>query len=195
MDIRNFFQIKKSNSNSSFKTNQNIQSSKIWKVYTDGSTINNGKKGSYGGIGVFFGDNNPMNISEPMICNENVTNNICELQACNRAIKKIIDNSNFKNNDTIIIGTDSQYLINCIVLWSNTWEKNGWMRNNNGKMKPVKNKNIIQSIKRNYLKYNIQFKYIKAHTVFYGEKKGENYEDWYGNKKADELAVLGSKQN
>ena len=55
-------------------------------VFTDGSAINNGSKNAKGGVGVFFADNDPRNISKSIV-NSNgngnsknkVTNNICEL--------------------------------------------------------------------------------------------------------------------
>ena len=37
------------------------EESNIMKVYTDGSCINNGKEGSVGGIGIFFGNNDKKN--------------------------------------------------------------------------------------------------------------------------------------
>lgn len=194
MDIRNFFQ----QTNQTNKEDNPIEKkpkleSKSWNVYTDGSTINNGKKGSYGGIGVFFCDNSPLNISEAMIC-KNVTNNICELEACRKAILQIVLNKDFNVGDFIMVNTDSQYLINCITLWSTAWEKNGWLNKNK---KPVKNKELIRNIKKLYLKHNVQFKHVMAHQEFTGEKdeNNMNYRDWYGNQMADKLAVLGSKKN
>ena len=38
----------------------------VMKVYTDGSCINNGKKGSKGGIGVYFGENDERNVSKSL---------------------------------------------------------------------------------------------------------------------------------
>lgn len=190
MDIRNFF---KQTQVEQVNKKQKVKETKTWNVYTDGSTINNGKKGSYGGIGVFFSDNSPLNISEAMIC-KNVTNNICELEACRKGIIQIILNKEFNIGDYIMVNTDSQYLINCITLWSTAWEKNGWLNKNK---KPVKNKNLIKEIKKLYLKHNVQFKHIMAHQEFIGEKdeSNMNYRDWYGNQMADKLAVLGSKKN
>ena len=51
MDIRRFFG---NNTEQTQKKTKQEHESKSWNVYTDGSTINNGKKGSYGGIGVFL---------------------------------------------------------------------------------------------------------------------------------------------
>ena len=57
----------------------------IIHVYTDGSCINNGKKGSKGGIGIYFGENDERNVSKTVNL-EKVTNNIAELKAVNEAL-------------------------------------------------------------------------------------------------------------
>ena len=161
----------------------------IFKVFTDGSVSNNGRDNAKGGIGVFFNDNNPDNLSLELHI-PNITNNICELEACIRAINIIINKKEFidnKNKNKIIIYTDSKYVINSIIIWFKDWEKNNWK---NSKNEPVKNLNFIKKLRDYYLKYDIEFIFIKAH-----KKKPNNdiesieYKEWYGNKMADKLAV------
>ena len=123
--------------------------------FTDGSTINNGKRNAKGGIGIFFEDESPDNVGEEFNINGKTSNNICELEAVRRAINIIIKKE-FKSNDKILICSDSAYVIDCITKWSNTWEKNGWMRRNKrGKKVPVKNVELIKKL-RNYI-INILF--------------------------------------
>ena len=43
-------------------------------VYTDGCCIGNGKDGSFRGIGVYFGENDPRNLSEGLDIPEANTN-------------------------------------------------------------------------------------------------------------------------
>jgi ribonuclease HI len=120
-------------------------------VYTDGSCLNNGKKNSIGGIGVYFSDNDPDNYGQ-VIDNEGnkITNQTMELLACIQALKIIQDKiDNGLNVNIIYIYTDSTYLINSITKWYNTWEKNKWK---NSKGKDVENiegagKNIKLKIK------------------------------------------------
>ena len=168
---------------------------KEWKVFTDGSAINNGKKNARGGIGIFFSDDNTNNIGEEFSIEDKTSNNICELEAVRRAIEIISEDKEFKDTDLILVCSDSSYVIDCITKWSNTWEKNGWKRKNkSGKMSVVKNLDLIKSIKSMYYKYNIQFKHIKAHRVLGSEvsKDSLEYTEWYGNKMADEYANIGS---
>ena len=78
-DIRKYFQIKSAIPN---KDNDNDNDVKqCVNVFTDGSSINNGKKNIYhsGGIGVYIEDTKE-EISEKVV--GKITNNICELKAC-----------------------------------------------------------------------------------------------------------------
>lgn len=155
-----------------------------WTVYTDGSTNNNGRENAVGGIGIFFKTESQDNLSLKLNL-DTVTNNICELEACVRAINIITLKKKFNKKDKIIIGTDSKYVINSIVQWFPSWEKNNWK---NSKNEPVKNLNIIKKLRNYYLKYNIVFKYIKAHQRKPSDIESEEYQDWFGNNQADLLA-------
>jgi ribonuclease HI len=193
MDIRKYFIIEKQTEPpKETKTT-------LHKVFTDGSSLNNGYKNCVGGIGVFFEDDSPNNIGEKMTFKEDgkVSNNVSELTACLRAILAIKDFKDFNRlNDSILVYTDSKYLIDSITKWSNSWEKNGWMRTDrSGKKKPVKNVEIIKQIKGLTRVYNIHFKHVKAHQ---SEPKGidkdtNEYKEWYGNMMADKLANEAAK--
>ena len=97
MDIRKWFSPDKlepikTRSPDSNKTHEILSPKwEVIKVFTDGSTINNGDKNArqWGGIGIFFADNDPRNISKSVIANK-ITNNICELLACRLAIEIIL---------------------------------------------------------------------------------------------------------
>ena len=167
----------------------------VIKVFTDGSTINNGDKNArqWGGIGIFFADNDPRNISKSVIANK-ITNNICELLACRLAIEIILKTHPDISNVLIKLYTDSEYTINCLTKWCINWEKNGWK---NAKNKAVKNEQLIKSIKGLMKKCRIQFIHVSAHQE---EPKNrykypEKYELWYGNYMADKFARDASEQS
>ena len=161
-----------------------------FKVFTDGSVSNNGRNNCKGGIGIYFSDNNLDNVK----CKLNIpkiTNNICELLAGKEAIniiinkKKFLENIENKIKNKIIIYTDSCYLINCITLWYRTWQKNNWK---NSKKEPVKNIEIIHKLREYYLKYDIDFRFVKAHQKKPKDENSIEYYEWYGNYMADKLA-------
>lgn len=161
-------------------------------VFTDGSTLNNQVKGNRsGGVGVFFNDGNTMNISLSLkeTPNFKVTNNVAELMAVVLAIEKIIGNIKLEKKN-IIIYTDSMYVINIVTIWGKSWEKNDWKKSNN---KKVDNLDLVKKIYFYSLNLPIKFIHSKAHSKE-PNKDDINYFIWYGNMKADLLAVEGSKK-
>lgn len=87
----------------SYFNHSEYSESNILAIYTDGSTIGNGKKNATGGYGVFFGRPNIPNISLPLKSGK-VTNNIAELKAIIDALKYIS-----ANNIKAVIYYDSDY--------------------------------------------------------------------------------------
>lgn len=89
-------------------------------AYTDGSSINNGKTNSTAGLGVFFGEDHPLNISQPV--KGRPTNNVGEIQAATEAIRV----ASKHGVEKLMLLTDSQFLINAICLWLPGWKFKGW---------------------------------------------------------------------
>lgn len=81
------------------------------QVYTDGACSANGRSGARAGLGVYWADGHPLNISEPVT--GRATNNCGEIQAATRAIKLAQQNGVKK----LSINTDSQFLINSVTKW------------------------------------------------------------------------------
>ncbi len=159
----------------------------ITDVYTDGSASNNGKPGCIAGYGVFFGDNDERNISEPFLLAP-LTNNRAELYACIKAIEQYV----LEGNSTLVIHSDSRYVIDSLTKWIHKWKKKGWKTSKN---KPVKNKDLICQLDRLITLYtNDDMKFIFKHVSAHG-KKIETDERRYGNDMADLLATQGTKKN
>ena len=81
------------------------------QVYTDGACSANGRSGARAGLGVYWGDGHPLNISEPV--SGRATNNCGEIQAATRAIKLAINQGVKK----LAVNTDSKFLINSVTKW------------------------------------------------------------------------------
>ncbi len=145
-------------------------------IYIDGATSNNQNKNKRrGGIGIYFGENDIRNVSLEIL--DNPTNQRMELSACIKALE-IIDGNEKKLN----IFTDSKYVINCITLWYNNWEKNNWKTS---KGLDVKNLDLIKKLYNLVKSNDVNFFHIKAHQKL----PSNNYKHWYGNKMADYLAT------
>ncbi|KAJ1844687.1 Ribonuclease H1, partial [Coemansia sp. RSA 2703] len=90
-------------------------------VYTDGAAQGNGRANARGGVGVYFGPNDSRNVSEPL-SGPRQTNQRAELTAIIRAMEQ----TPAEPGNTLHVMTDSQYSINCLTRWGDTWERNGW---------------------------------------------------------------------
>ncbi|CAG8646193.1 8553_t:CDS:2 [Scutellospora calospora] len=116
---------------------------------------------AYAGIGVFFKDNDPRNLSE-RLPGTNQTNNRAEIFAVIRAIEIS------KNDQNIIINTDSTYVINSYKV------KN-----------PKKNFDLVNRMNDliKERKGKVIFKHVRGHSGI------------YENEKADRFAYLGSQKS
>lgn len=158
-------------------------------IYTDGSTINNGKANAIGGFGTYI-PNLSCEISYKLESTKNIkiTNQLSELLAIMYALEFIKDKS--IDDDIIYIYTDSLYSINCITKWCKNWQKNNWK---NTKNKTIENYLLITRIYdfiKNFHK-NIIFKHVRSHQNE-PNKDSDSYQHWYGNNKADKLATSGT---
>ncbi|AEO64782.1 822debb2-4017-4d09-98ef-c3911b9844ea [Thermothielavioides terrestris] len=145
-------------------------------VYTDGSSLGNGRNGATAGVGVYFGESDPRNISE-RLQGEPQTNQRAELTAILRALETVDLSQDME------IRTDSKYSIQCVTEWYINWEKNGWKTSTG----PVKNQDLVQLIRdrldaRESKGGRTQFIWVKGHDTD------------VGNIAADRLAVEGAKK-
>lgn len=158
-------------------------------IYTDGSTINNGKSNATGGFGLYI-PKLSCEVSYKLISTKNIkiTNQLSELLAIMYSLEYLQDKT--IDDDIIYIYTDSQYSINCITKWCKNWKKNNWK---NSKNKTIENYLLITRIYNfiNNFPKNIIFVHIRSHQNE-PEKNSESYQHWFGNNKADELASRGS---
>ena len=161
-------------------------------IFTDGSSLNNQKKGKRrGGIGVFFGDDDSRNISISLkeTKDSKVTNQVAELLACIKGIEQVITFTSQNTNDKkIILYTDSMYIVNSMIKWAKNWKKNDWKKSNN---QTIENKELIIKLYKYYTDLDITFKHVRSHQKA-PNKDDPKYKIWYGNQQADKLAVDAS---
>jgi ribonuclease HI len=127
----------------------------IIKVYTDGSCINNGKKGSKAGIGIFFGNEDKRNVSRKLNL-DRVTNNVAELSALIEALDILKNESR-----DVIIYTDSKYCILCCTSYGDKQRLKDWSDN-------IPNKDLVMEVYNKYReKDNIRLEYVIGHSNIY----------------------------
>lgn len=142
-------------------------------IYTDGSCSNNGHENAQAGIGIFFGINDPRNVSRKIEGKQ--TNNIAELSAIIQTYSII--EKDVSNAKKITIVSDSEYAIKCVTTYGEKCNKKNWDID-------IPNKELVKQAYEIYKdKKNIQFMHVKAHT---------NSKDIHsiGNENADKLANI-----
>jgi ribonuclease HI len=149
------------------------------EIWTDGATSNNGSqdKGSIrAGIGVWFGNGDPLNISEPFLL-ENPTNQRAEILAIIRAMEQL-DAYEVEMEVPVVLYTDSKYCQNAYMKWIPNWRKPsvGWKT---AKGTPVKNKELLEKMYDLLTKRKVTVKHVSGHAGI------------EGNEEADKLAVAG----
>ncbi|KAI1311675.1 ribonuclease H-like protein [Xylaria venustula] len=149
----------------------------VLRIFTDGSSLANGRAGATAGVGVFFGEGDKRNVSE-RLSGEIQTNQRAELTAIIRALEAS------KRNAKIRIFTDSKYSIDCSINWYKSWEKNDWKKSNGD---AVLNQDLVKNIralinKRDKAGYETLFQWVKGHSSN------------VGNIAADRLAVAGARK-
>ena len=141
-------------------------------VFTDGACSNNGKQNAKAGIGVFFEENDPRNVSRRVDGKQ--TNNTAELTA----IVVVFDilREDIEQGKNIIIHSDSEYSINCMTKWGVKWAQDNWSK------KTIKNLDLVKKGYELFQQYpNVSISHVKAHTESMDPLS-------VGNRGADRLA-------
>lgn len=147
----------------------------VLNIWTDGSSLANGKAGARAGLGVWFGENDPRNLAE-RLPGEPQTNQRAELLAMQRALEIA------PLEQTVRIHSDSQYSIKCVTQWADGWKRKNWLTASG---EVVKNQDIIRAVlakieERTKAGGNTYFQWVKGHDTN------------IGNIAADRLAVRGA---
>ncbi|CDW52016.1 Cauli VI and RNase H domain containing protein [Trichuris trichiura] len=138
--------------------------------YTDGACVANGRRKAKAGFGVYWGANDPRNVSERLTGLQ--TNNRAEIEACCRAIEQA-KSSGIQNLE---IRTDSRYVINCVTKWIHQWRLNNWTSANGH---PVKNKADLTRLVALSESISVNWVHVAGHAGI------------SGNEAADKLAREG----
>ena len=147
-----------------------MKNKEIIQMWTDGAC--SGKPGNGGwGVLIKLVDRNQIKLSGH---EQYTTNNRMEMLAVIEGLKYL------KNYSSIIIHTDSKYVLEGITNWITNWKQNNWKSSNK---KDVKNKDLWIELDTLVNKFKIEWKWVKGHSG--------NIE----NDIADLLATTAIKEN
>ena len=139
------------------------------EIFTDGACRGNPGKGGWGAIirsdgkeeAIYGGQND-------------TTNNIMELTAAIKALEYLPENS------SVVLTTDSKYVMQGITEWIENWKLRGWKTANK---KPVLNQGLWQRLDTLTNLHTIKWQWVKGHS---GHRENE-MADQLANKGMDEL--------
>lgn len=135
------------------------------EIYTDGACRGNPGPGGWGVLLLAGGHRKTLHGGEP-----ETTNNRMELMAAIEALNAL------KGASTVLLYTDSKYVMDGIREWLPNWKKRGWKT---AARKPVKNQDLWQALDDAVQRHDIDWKWVRGHD---GNA---------GNEAADELANRG----
>lgn len=154
-------------------------------IYTDGSSLNNGRKNSRGAYACVYPTLSAESFGRPLPSDGSQTNQTAELTGILEGVRTLKTISDVSST-VVRICTDSEYSINCLTKWITGWRKRDWKT---AEGKPVVHKVILEAILKELEGLGgHQFVHVKAHTG--GEDADSKWND-YADQLATKAAELG----
>lgn len=119
-------------------------------ITTDGACKGNPGPGGWGAILQWNGVEKSLSGAEPL-----TTNNRMEMTAALRGLEAL------KRPTSLILQTDSRYLMDGMTKWIHGWRKNGWR---SASKQPVKNADLWMALDAAARPHTIQWEWVKGHS-------------------------------
>ncbi|KAL0967639.1 hypothetical protein UPYG_G00254810 [Umbra pygmaea] len=150
-------------------------------VYTDGCCSRNGTFGARAGIGVYWGRNHPLNVSEPLDGRQ--TNQRAELQAACKAleqakemnIRKLVVLVNLPPKACAVASSKNAldvaaHTILGVTSWVKNWKLNNWKLKSGGQ---VVNKEDFEKLDMLNKELDVVWLHIPGHAGFLGNEEAD----------------------
>jgi ribonuclease HI len=119
-------------------------------VFTDGACSGNPGPGGWGAILRSGAHEKEISGGERL-----TTNNRMELMAAIRALEAL------KKASTVVVHTDSKYVMDGITQWLPRWKKNGWKTSDK---KPVKNEDLWRALEAECARHQVTWRWVRGHA-------------------------------
>ena len=139
------------------------------EIYTDGACRGNPGPGGWGVLLIAGEHRKTMHGGEA-----ETTNNRMELTAAIEALNAL------KRDESVVLYTDSKYVMDGIRSWLPNWKKRGWKT---AARKPVKNKDLWQALDKAVSRHDVRWVWVKGHDGNPGNEEA----DALANRGIDEL--------
>lgn len=156
-------------------------------VYTDGACIGQGSSTDtnsvwYGGVGVWFGEGDPRNISEPLAATADrmSTNNRAELTAVLRVFQWMLES----RTSPVLIFTDSTYAQKVATDWLYKWRDAGWRKKDG---QTPANIDLLMEL-------SVALQECASRRLYYTIRWVKGHADCVGNVAADKLATTAAQR-
>jgi ribonuclease HI len=138
-------------------------------IFTDGACRGNPGPGGWGAVLVAGKHRKTLYGGE-----RETTNNRMELTAAIEALRAL------KGRQTVVVHTDSKYLLEGIRSWLPGWKKRGWKT---AARKPVRNQDLWETLDALAARHDLTWKWVKGHSGH----AGNDAADALANRGIDEL--------
>ena len=122
----------------------------VIEMFTDGACSGNPGPGGWGAILRWREHERELSGGEP-----ETTNNRMELMAAIQGLESL------KRPSSVVIHTDSTYVMDGITKWILGWKRNGWRT---AAKKPVKNEDLWRRLDAALASHQIEWKWVKGHA-------------------------------
>jgi ribonuclease HI len=119
-------------------------------IFTDGACSGNPGPGGWGAILRSGGHEKEISGGET-----HTTNNRMELMAAIEALNAL------KSPSTVIVHTDSRYLMDGLTRWLPRWKANGWRT---ADKKPVKNADLWRALEEAAGRHDVVWRWVEGHS-------------------------------
>lgn len=153
-------------------------------AYVDGACRNNGQENAQVGIGVWFADEHPYNVSKKIPSAS--SNNQAELLAAIELMKIAKE----KTIQKIAIHTDSEYVYKGITEYLKDWKERGWLTTNK---KSIENIELWKELDDLNNAVETKWYHTKSHSNDYGNIKADIFASRAISKFDDVLKDLSSE--
>ena len=120
------------------------------RIFTDGGCRGNPGIGAWGAL-MCWGEH----VRTLGGGSADTTNNRMELLGAINALKML------KSTVSVVITTDSKYVMQGITQWIEGWKRKGWLTSNR---KPVKNKDLWQELDALVSNHTVRWEWVKGHA-------------------------------